>query len=122
MTASLQRLLPCLLALFGLAVSVVCAQSVRPGFVDEPLHSPNRAPVDSIVSAPAADFVILDGGLEQGLRLGMVCVVTRGNRELGELIIIESRIDRAAALILELDASISLQAGDIARIKTLQSS
>lgn len=75
-----------------------------------------------VIPTLAADVVILDGGLEQGLRLGMVCRVTRGVRSIGELIIIESRSDRSAGLILELVEDSTIQAGDIARIKTLQNS
>ena len=50
----------------------------------------------------------------------MVCTVERGLRNIAELIIIESRIDRAAALILDLSSELSIQTGDIARIKTIQ--
>ena len=93
-----------------------------PAFAQESLYSPNAAPVAEVIPTLAADVVILDGGLEQGLRLGMVCRVTRGVRSIGELIIIESRSDRSAGLILELVEDSTIQAGDIARIKTLQNS
>jgi len=93
-----------------------------PAFVEESLYSPNAAPVAEVVPTLAADVVILDGGHEQGLRLGMVCRVTRGPRPVGELIIIESRSDRAAGLILDLVEDSTIQAGDIARIKTIQNS
>jgi len=52
----------------------------------------------------------------------MVCRVTRGTNSIGELIIIESRSDRSAGLILELVKDSTIQAGDIARIKTIQTS
>jgi len=103
-----------------LAGSVVHAEV--PGFVKESLYSPYAAPVASVVPTLATDVVIIDGGLEQGLRLGMVCSVTRGNNQIGELIIIESQSDRAAGLILELVDESIIQAGDIARVKTLQTS
>jgi hypothetical protein len=93
-----------------------------PAFAQESLYSPNAAPVAEVIPTLAADVVILDGGLEQGLRLGMVCRVTRGVRSIGELIIIESRSDRSAGLILELVEDSTIQTGDIARIKTLQNS
>jgi hypothetical protein len=64
----------------------------------------------------------LDGGLEQGLRHGMVCTLNRGFQTIGELIIIESRSDRSAGLILERVEDATIQAGDIARVKTIQTS
>ena len=93
-----------------------------PDFVKESLYSPNAATVAKVTPMLAADVVILDGGLEQGIRLGMVCRVTRGLRSVGELIIIESRSDQSAGLILELVKNYTIQAGDIARIKTIQNS
>jgi len=93
-----------------------------PGFVNESLFSPHSASVAKVVPSLAADVVILNGGLEQGIRLGMICRVTRGFTELGDLIIIESQSNRSAALILELSEANSIQKGDIARIKTIQNS
>ncbi|MDQ8193954.1 hypothetical protein QEH59_05935 [Coraliomargarita sp. SDUM461004] len=100
--------------------SAVCGEV--PAFVKESLYSPNAAPVAEVVPTLAADVVLIDGGLKQGIRLGMVCRVTRGPLSIGELIIIESRSDRSAGLILELVEDSTIQAGDIARIKTLQNS
>ena len=93
-----------------------------PAFVQESIYSPNAASVSEVISTLASDVVILDGGLEQGLRLGMVCRVSRGFQSIGELIIIESNRDRSAALILELVEETTIQAGDVARIQTLQNS
>lgn len=119
-TSHLSKLAGLLLCGVLLAGSVVCAEV--PAFVKESLYSPYAAPVATVAPTLAADVVILDGGLEQGLRLGMVCTVTRGFKSIGELIIIESRSDRAAGLILELVDDSLIQAGDIARVKTLQNS
>ena len=93
-----------------------------PAFVKESLYSPNAAAVAKVTPMLAADVVILDGGLEQGIRLGMVCRVTRGLQSVGELIIIESLSNQSAGLILELVKDSTIQAGDIARIKTIQNS
>ena len=98
------------------------ARADIPGFVNETLYSPNAATVVEIVPSLAADVVILDGGLAQGIRLGAVCLVSRGFQELGELIIIETSADRSAALILDLNDDSSIQVGDLARIQTLQNS
>jgi hypothetical protein len=103
-------------ALFGVVRAEV------PAFVQGSLYSPNAATVADVMPTLAADVVILAGGLEQGLRRGMVCRVNRGPNQIGELIIIESRSDRSAGLILELVEASTIQAGDIARIKTLQNS
>mgnify|MGYP005849047121 CR=1 FL=1 len=108
--------------LLGALVLCSAARAEAPAFVKGTLYSPNAAFVAEVMPTLAADVVILAGGLEQGLRRGMVCRVTRGPSEVGELIIIESRRDRSAGLILELVEASTIQAGDIARINTLQNS
>lgn len=110
------------LFLFGALVAGSVVRAEVPAFVKESIYSPNAATVSTVVSSLAADVVILDGGLEQGMRLGMVCRIHRGAQSIGELIIIESRSDRSAGLILELVDDSTIQAGDIARVKTLQNS
>ncbi len=110
------------LFLFGALVAGSVVRAEVPAFVKESIYSPNAATVSTVVPALATDVVILDGGLEQGMRLGMVCRVSRGAQSIGELIIIESRSDRSAGLILELVDDSTIQAGDIARVKTLQNS
>lgn len=110
------------LFLFGTMLAGSAVDGEVPAFVKESLYSPNAATVAMVTPMLAADVVILDGGLEQGIRLGMVCRVTRGLQSVGELIIIESRSDQSAGLILELFKDSTIQAGDIARIKTIQNS
>ena len=110
------------LFLFGTMFAGSVVHGEVPAFVKESLYSPNAATVAKVTPMLAADVVILDGGLEQGIRLGMVCRVTRGLQSVGELIIIESRSDQSAGLILELVKDSTIQAGDIARIKTIQNS
>ena len=110
------------LFLFGTMFAGSAVDGEVPAFVKESLYSPNAATVATVTPMLAADVVILDGGLEQGIRLGMVCRVTRGLQSVGELIIIESRSDQSAGLILELFKDSTIQAGDIARIKTIQNS
>ena len=110
------------LLLLGAVLTSGVARAEVPGFIKESLYSPNSAPIAEVIPSLAADVVILDGGLEQGIRLGMVCRVNRGFFEVGELIIIESHSDRSAGLILELSEDSFIQKGDIARIKTLQNS
>lgn len=107
---------------FGTMFAGSAVDGEVPAFVKESLYSPNAATVAIVTPMLAADVVILDGGLEQGIRLGMVCRVTRGLQSVGELIIIESRSDQSAGLILELVKDSTIQAGDIARIKTIQNS
>ena len=110
------------LFLFGAMFAGSAVHGEVPAFVKESLYSPNAATVAKVTPMLAADVVILDGGLEQGMRLGMVCRVTRGLQSVGELIIIESRSDQSSGLILELVKDSTIQAGDIAQIKTIQNS
>lgn len=108
--------------LFGALLAGSALHGEVPAFVKESLYSPNAASVAEVVPTLAADVVILAGGHEQGIRRGMVCRVSRGLRSIGELVIIESNSDRAAGLILELVDDSTIQAGDIARIQTIQNS
>jgi hypothetical protein len=110
------------LFLLGALLAGCVVRAEVPAFVKESIYSPNAATVSTVVPSFAADVVILDGGLEQGMRLGMKCRINRGKQSIGELIIIESRSDRSAGLILELVDDSTIQAGDIARVKTLQNS
>lgn len=119
-TAQIAKPVSCFL--FGIMLLGSVLRAEVPAFVSEPFYTPNAAPVAEVVSMDAADVVFLDGGLQEGLRLGMVCRVLRGDRSIGELIIIESQADRAAGLILNLVADSTIQAGDVARIKTIQNS
>ncbi len=100
--------------------SFVCADV--PTFVGESIYSSNKAVVSVIDSNLVADLVILDGGLEQGLRLGMSCLVERNSKSVGELVIIESESACSAALILNLTDNLTIQPGDSVRIKTFQNS
>jgi hypothetical protein len=110
------------LFLFGAMLAGSAVHAEVPAFVKESLYNSNAAIVAEVAPTLSADVVILDGGLKQGIRLGMVCRVTRGLQSVGELIIIESRSDQSAGLILELVNDSTIQAGDIARIKTIQNS
>lgn len=113
------KLLACFFlgSLFGVSTSAAV-----PAFVDEGLYSSNTATVSEVIPSDAADVVILEGGLDRGLRLGMVCDVSRGAQELGQLLVIDSGRRRAAALILSLTQDSFIQSGDQARVKTTQNS
>jgi len=93
-----------------------------PAFVKSPLHSSNAAIVSEVISTLSEDVVLLEGGLEQGVRLGMVCRISRNMQSIGEIVVIESRSEDAAGLILKLNKGSTIQTGDIAQIKTIQNS
>ena len=60
------------------------------------------------------------GGFDAGLRQGMVCRVTRGTTEIGEILLVELRPGHSAALILSVVSNQSIRAGDVASVKTLK--
>lgn len=115
----ISKLLACLL--FGSLLSVALPAAV-PGFVGEGLYGLNASVVAQVVPSPAADVVILEGGLEQGIRPGMVYRVARDSESIGELVVIESNRARSAALILSLNQNNFIRRGDQARAKTIQTS
>ena len=104
--------------LFGVLASAGLACADVPAFVSESIYGSGKASVSVVDSNLAADLVILDGGLEQGLRLGMTCLVERASQTISELVIIQSESSCSAALILNLASNSTIQAGDSVRIKT----
>ena len=95
--------------LIGVSIAGNCVYGGIPAFVSESIYSPNKARIKTIDSNLVADLVILDGGLEQGFRLGMLCSVERRTYPIGELIIIKSESNCSAALILNLEDNFTIQ-------------
>jgi len=87
----------------------------RPSWVDETLEPTNRAQIVRMVEGKA-DVVLLDGGLYQGFRAGVVCTVQHPTGS-AQLIIVASEENRSAALIMSND--LILVPGDVVRISTL---
>lgn len=78
-----------------------------------PADADGKAPVVAVVSARATDLVVLDGGHDRGFRPGTVCNVSRDGRAFGALVIAEAGLTRSVALILSLDDSAGIVAGDL---------
>ena len=109
--------------LIAVATALPClAETGQPSFVKDGLSATNAAPVAKVLSGEKSDLVMLEGGLHQGLRRGMICRIERGGRTVGEVLIIASHRHSAAALILQIAHETTIQPGDIARIKTIQNS
>ncbi|NCG08740.1 MAG: hypothetical protein GWO81_04110, partial [Verrucomicrobia bacterium] len=107
----------------AVVTALICvATPEQPHFISEGLYSPNAAPVKEVLASENADLVVLEGGTQQGFRKGMICRIERDSRTVGEVIIIASQHQRAAALILQIAPETTIQAGDIARIQTIQNS
>lgn len=79
------------------------------------------AAVVAVESTRVADVVLLGGGFNAGLRQGMVCRVTRGQTEIGEILLVDLRPNSSAALILSVAPKQSIRSGDLAAIKVLKS-
>lgn len=101
-------------ALFASAFAVAHASS----FVAS--RSVEAAPVVAVQATRVADVVLLGAGFDAGLRQGMVCSVRRDGAEVGEVVLVDLRPRAGAALILRLAPGQSIQAGDIATVKTLK--
>jgi len=91
------------------------AVSDRPYWVDESLEPSNRAHIARI----AYDVVLLDGGLYQGFRTGVVCTVQRSGLPVAQLIVVASEEHRAAALITALPNTVIITPGDEVHVSTL---
>ena len=75
------------------------------------------APVVAVQAASAADLVVLGSGFDAGLRQGMVCRVTRGATEVGEILLVDLRPTCSSALILSMAPKQSIRPGDLAAVK-----
>jgi hypothetical protein len=78
------------------------------------------ATVVTVEPTRVADLILLRGGFDAGLRQGMVCRVTRGATEIGEILLVELRPGHSAGLILSVVSRQSIRSGDIASVKTLK--
>lgn len=76
-----------------------------------------KAPVVAVVSARATDLVVLDGGHDRGFRPGAVCNVNHEGRAIGAVVIAEAGLRRSVALILSLDPSAAIVAGDLVTLR-----
>ncbi len=110
---------PTVLRLLCPVVALTGATALRATISVE--RSVGEALVERIAHLAPADLVILDAGIEAGLRQGMVCTVSRDGRPLGELLLVDLRPRAASALILELAPGQSLQPGDSVAVKTASS-
>jgi len=90
----------------------------RPYWVDESLEPSGRAHIARIVDGKA-NVVLLDGGLYQGFRTGVVCTVQREGAPVTQLIIVASEEHRAAALITAQPNTVIITPGDEVRVSTL---
>ena len=115
-----------LLALCALlsGASLVIAQSfveTEPAFAYSSIRPSARTTVFGVATTPEADLVLLEGGHDQGFRVGAVAEVYNGPERIAELILIDARADRAAALIIALTANQTIQSGDTVRLGTSSS-
>lgn len=103
-------------AIIGL-LTVSGAQSTQAEVAIE--RSLGQAKISQIISAAAADLIVIDRGYEAGFRQGMVCQVSRADQVLGEIILVDLRSSTASSLILSLAPVRSLQVGDNVSVKTI---
>lgn len=89
----------------------------RPLFVESTLFPSGRTIVFGVAETENADIVLLDNGLDQGFRTGMICEVLNAVGKVGEIILVDVRTDRAAALITQLENDRLIRFGDAVRIK-----
>ncbi|MEM9227698.1 MAG: hypothetical protein AAGA45_06990 [Verrucomicrobiota bacterium] len=91
----------------------------RPYFVEGSIFPSGRTSVFGVAQTQVTDVVLLNSGLDEGFRLGMVCRVQRGDLSVADLILVDVRADRAAALILKLEPDQAIRSGDAVSIKTI---
>ena len=96
------------------------AEPVDPPYVDAPVYPTGRTSVFGVARGHHTDLVLLEAGYDQGFRTGALCDVSREDQPVGEIILIEVREDRAAALITELQTDQAIRSGDTVSIQTIR--
>lgn len=120
MRSSKAKLIAAFALLFaGCAVAFAQGTVDRPYFVEGSIYPTGRTTVFGVAQTPVTDVVILNNGLDQGFRLGMVCQVKRGDGNVADLILVDVRDNRAAGLILNLETGEAIRSGDAVNIKTI---
>ncbi|HTB64007.1 MAG TPA: hypothetical protein VK737_10515 [Opitutales bacterium] len=93
--------------------------TTRPDWVDAPLVPTGHAHISRIAEGQA-DVVVLDGGLYQGFRNGVLCVIMRKDAAVAQLVVVATEEDRSAALITNQNGlSSPLMPGDEVRVSTM---
>lgn len=90
-----------------------------PSFVFDPLYADNEGSVYGVYEARQADLVLVKGGFDSGFRQGMVCKVSKGAAQIGEVLLVNVRNNCSAALILDLEPETTIEPGQSVRIKTV---
>lgn len=103
----------------AVAVEQGSAPAARPYFVENSIYPTGQTTVFGVAVTPVTDVVILNNGLDQGFRLGMVCQVSRSGQSVADLILVDVRDNRAAGLILNLESGQAIRSGDGVNIKTI---
>ncbi len=88
----------------------------RPAWLDDDLNPHQIARVAS-VQPGAADVVVLDSGLYEGLRIGTPCLVSHNGTPVGEMVVVASDKAHAAALIVSQAKGAVITAGDDVGLK-----
>lgn len=96
----------------------VLAEPGEPEFAAKPLFASGLARVAGLESGPEFDVMLLDSGLDQGFRAGVLCEVFDSRGVIGEAMILETRIERSVAALLSLKGDRGVDEGDFIRIKT----
>jgi hypothetical protein len=92
--------------------------STRPSWVDETLAPSNLAHITRITEGKA-DVVLLDGGLYQGFRNGVDCVILRQGVPVAQLVVVATEQTRSAALITNQLQSVIPLPGDEVRVSSM---
>lgn len=119
---SLNTLIGSIALMFVLSVSAVSASI--PSFVSDGtgLYASNSAQVINVSDSADIAVVHLDNGLDAGLDVGMTASVYRGVEKIGTVILVATEQYQSVALILELNESRVIEAGDYVQLNTFRNS
>lgn len=100
MIESKQKLTLLVLSLLGLG-GVAFADSISESVLAKSLdNSESTLKVLKIDNSSAADLVLIDGGLRNGIRAGLLCSAINPDEQIGQVMIVEANLTKSVALVL----------------------
>jgi len=95
-------------------------ESIHPAFLDETLFASSACQVEQIAETASTDLVVLDEGMAEGFRRGMMVQVQHGNRLVAEIILVAVSAEHSVGIIVNLAQGQTIKVGDWARVKTFK--
>lgn len=96
MFESAQKLTIAILTLAGMVGSAFADSMLAESLA----NTQSTLKIEKIDTSAAADLVLIDGGLRNGLRAGLLCTATTPDNKVGKIMVVDANLTKSAALVL----------------------